>query len=63
VACGILGSASRYLRCAVAHHVYEEESTWFPALARDGDAVMQSRLALRCSEEFERYMGADAAGL
>jgi len=52
-----------HVRGAVAHHVYEEESNWFPKLARDADAGSQARLAARYTEEFERYMGADAAGL
>lgn len=52
-----------HVRGAVAHHVYEEESTWFPALAREGDAAVQMRLSARYTEEFDRYMGADAAGL
>jgi hemerythrin superfamily protein len=52
-----------HVRGAVAHHVYEEESEWFPALARSGDIALQTRLSSRYSEEFERYMGADAAGL
>ncbi len=39
---------------AVAHHVYEEETTWFPALkqAKDVDQAMVGR---RYKEEFERY--------
>jgi hypothetical protein len=52
-----------HVRGAVAHHVYEEESDWFPTLARQGDTVLQTRLSTRYSEEFERYMGADASGL
>jgi hemerythrin superfamily protein len=52
-----------HVRTAVAHHVYEEESDWFPALARQGDTVLQARLSTRYSEEFDRYMGADASGL
>ena len=52
-----------HIRGAVAHHVYEEESTWFPELARQGDLAMQTRLSARYSEEFDRYMGADAEGL
>lgn len=52
-----------HLRGAVAHHVYEEEGTWFPALAGEGDVAMQMRLSARYTEEFDRYMGADAAGL
>ena len=49
-----------HLRAAVAHHIYEEESTWFPALADEGDASVQQRLSGRFAEEFERYMGSKA---
>jgi hemerythrin superfamily protein len=52
-----------HVRGAVAHHVYEEENDWFPALARDGDAALQARLSARYTEEFDRYMGPDSAGL
>lgn len=52
-----------HVRGAVAHHVYEEESTWFPELAAQGDSVLQTRLFARYVEEFNRYMGADADGL
>ncbi len=52
-----------HVRDAVAHHVFEEESTWFPALAAEGDIAMQMRLSARYTEEFDRYMGADATGL
>jgi len=48
-----------HVRNAVLHHVYEEESKWYPALAREGDAALQARLEARYSEEFERYMGPD----
>ncbi len=46
-----------HLRAAVAHHIYEEESKWFPELGRTGDASLQARLTARYKEEFERYMG------
>jgi hemerythrin superfamily protein len=49
-----------HVRGAVAHHVYEEESTWFPQLCKVGDAATQARLSARYREEFERYMGADS---
>jgi hemerythrin HHE cation binding domain-containing protein len=51
-----------HVRGAVAHHVYEEEDKWFPALAAEGDNVLQARLSARYMEEFTRYMGADADG-
>lgn len=49
-----------HIRGAVAHHVYEEEGTWFMALNEkiaDGD---QARLTARYQEEFTRYVGSDA---
>lgn len=48
-----------HLRAAVSHHVYEEESEWFPKL-REQDATVQAKLSRRYREEFERYMGAEA---
>ncbi|MBZ8139670.1 hypothetical protein CLD22_07120 [Rubrivivax gelatinosus] len=50
-----------HIRGAVAHHVFEEESTWFPALRRSADPAMQGKLTKRYREEFERYMNGDAA--
>jgi iron-sulfur cluster repair protein YtfE (RIC family) len=50
-----------HLRSAVAMHVYREESDWFPELRKSGDAAAQSKLSRRYKEEFERYMGTDAA--
>lgn len=47
-----------HLRAAVMHHVYEEESKWFPALRDTGDAAKQSQLSRRFREEYERYAGA-----
>lgn len=52
-----------HVRGAVAHHVYEEESDWFPALAREGGSVSSVNLSARYIEEFNRYMGADARQL
>lgn len=49
-----------HLRAAVAHHVHEEESNWFPALRRLVDVALQDKLTRRYQEEFERYMSADA---
>ncbi len=49
-----------HLRAAVAHHVYEEETTWFTELRQIADPAFQSKLTRRFSEEFTRYMGADA---
>ena len=44
-----------HIRDAVAHHMYEEEGTWFPELARSGED--QAMITQRYTEEFERYVG------
>lgn len=49
-----------HLRAAVAHHIYEEESLWFPQLMSEADTAMKRRLTTRYEEEFQRYMGASA---
>jgi iron-sulfur cluster repair protein YtfE (RIC family) len=41
---------------AVAHHVYEEETTWFPAL-KQAEGVDQALIGRRYKEEYERYAG------
>lgn len=46
---------------AVAHHVYEEESSWFPSLKDSAPAGDQSLMSQRYQEEFERYVGKDGA--
>jgi hemerythrin superfamily protein len=46
-----------HIRGAVAHHVYEEEGTWFPALHEKTPAAEQAKLTKRYREEFERYVG------
>jgi hemerythrin superfamily protein len=45
------------IRKAVAHHVYEEEGTWFVELANKASAADQGKLKQRYEEEFERYLG------
>lgn len=44
-----------HIRDAVAHHMYQEESDWFPELV--DDAPDQAMLTRRYTEEFERYTG------
>ena len=46
-----------HIRDAVAHHMYEEEGTWFPELVRSGGN--QAMITQRYTEEFERYVGKD----
>lgn len=49
-----------HIRGAVTHHMYEEESEWFPELKEKADAATHSRLSRRYREEIERYLGAEA---
>lgn len=46
-----------HIRGAVAHHVFEEESNWFPRLKQEALQADQARLSERYREEFERYTG------
>ena len=50
-----------HIRGAVAHHVYEEEGTWFPELKVKTPAADQTKLTTRYEEEFKRYVGSDAS--
>jgi hemerythrin superfamily protein len=50
-----------HIRGAVAHHVYEEEGTWFPELKEKVPAADQTKLTARYKEEFDRYVGTDGA--
>jgi hypothetical protein len=47
------------VRTAVAHHMIEEEGTWFPDL-HEAPEVDQQMLTKRYSEEFDRYVGQDS---
>ncbi len=44
-----------HLKAAVEQHVYQEESEWYPELARDLDTSEADRIAQRYGEEFTRY--------
>jgi hypothetical protein len=48
-----------HIRGAVAHHVYEEEGTWFLELKEKVASGEQAKLSERFEEEFSRYMGSD----
>jgi hypothetical protein len=48
-----------HIRAAVAHHVYEEEGTWFMELREKLPLAEQVKLSLRYAEEFDRYVGED----
>ena len=50
-----------HIRGAVAHHMYEEEDTWFPKLQKKASPATMARLTRRYDEEFSRYMGDDTA--
>jgi hemerythrin superfamily protein len=49
-----------HIRGAVTHHMYEEESEWFPELREKADSATQSKLTRRYREEIEQYLGVDA---
>lgn len=49
-----------HIRGAVAHHMYQEEGTWFPELHNDAPAADQAMITKRYNEEWSRYVGADA---
>ncbi|HEY5105931.1 MAG TPA: hemerythrin domain-containing protein [Caulobacteraceae bacterium] len=51
-----------HIRGAVAHHVFEEEGKWFLELKEKASADVQAKLTQRYKQEFDRYMGPDAAG-
>jgi hypothetical protein len=48
-----------HIRGAVAHHVYEEENTWFLELKDKAPQEAQAKLTQRYQEEFSRYVGRD----
>ena len=48
-----------HIRGAVAHHMYEEEGTWFLDLKRKAPLADQAKLAARYHEEYARYVGAE----
>ena len=50
----------RHIEGAVAHHVYSEEGTWFTELAESASAEDQAQISQRYSEEYRRYIGAEA---
>jgi Hemerythrin HHE cation binding domain len=50
-----------HIRGAVAHHMFEEEGTWFPELTEKVPSGDQVKLSRRYQEEFTRYVGQDQA--
>lgn len=49
-----------HIKGAVAHHVYEEEGTWFLELKSKLSDADQAKLTERYEEQFFRYMGEEA---
>ena len=49
-----------HIRGAVAHHMYQEEGTWFIELSEKAPAADQAMITQRYQEEWSRYVGADA---
>jgi hypothetical protein len=50
-----------HIRGAVAHHVYEEEGNWLPELTEKLSPTDAAQITKRYKEEFDRYLGEDAA--
>jgi len=49
-----------HIEGAVQHHVFEEEGTWFPELARAASPADNAMISQRYNEEYGRYVGAGA---
>ncbi|UVO50295.1 hemerythrin domain-containing protein [Sphingomonas sp. SUN019] len=49
-----------HIRGAVAHHMYQEEGTWFVELSEQAPAADQAMITKRYQEEWSRYVGAEA---
>lgn len=52
-----------HLQGAVEHHMYREESSWFPQLIEDQPEQMHVKLAARYAEEFDRYIGRETLAM
>lgn len=50
-----------HIQGAVAQHVYQEESSWFPDIVQNAPDATQQQLTQRYSEEFGRYDRASGA--
>ena len=48
------------IREAVAHHMYEEEGTWYPDLAQSAPSEDQRLMARDYDEAYGRFVGEDA---
>lgn len=49
-----------HIRGAVAHHMYEEEGTWFPDLVESATPEDQRMIAKNYDEAFGRFVGEEA---
>ncbi len=49
-----------HIEAAVQHHVYEEEGTWYPELARNASPAENAKISERYNEHYGRYVGAGA---
>lgn len=50
-----------HIEAAVQQHVYQEESSWFPDVAKNATAQERELLDRRFAEEFDRYHMEEAA--
>jgi hypothetical protein len=51
-----------HIEGALAHHMYEEEGSWFLKLKEKASPADQTLLTARFAEEFARYVGDDVDG-
>ena len=51
------------IREAVAHHMYEEEGTWFPDLLRTASAQDSAMITEHYNDAFDRFVGEDVKRL
>jgi hemerythrin superfamily protein len=47
----------KHIEGAVTHHIYAEESTWFPQLVEASSPAEHEAITARYSEEYDRYIG------
>lgn len=48
----------KHIEGAVAHHMYQEEGTWFLELKESASVADEAMLTERYQQEYERYVGA-----
>ena len=52
-----------HIQGAVAHHMYEEEGTWFPELIEQIPEAQHQHVIKRFREEFDRYSGGSQSAM